>query len=151
MSPRADLALYGHDGRLVAMVEVRNKRGTSPQWAAQLRHNLLAHGGGRRADFFILITPDRIYVWNSSAGEAAVEPTLVVDPTPLFGAYFDRVKVVPDQMSGHAFELMVGALLGDLMHPARQVSTPARAVQELESSGLLGAIRDGRVEYEAAA
>ena len=51
-SSYVDLALYDHDGRLTAVAEVKNKQGTSREWAAKLRRNLLAHGGHYKADFF---------------------------------------------------------------------------------------------------
>ena len=52
MYVRADLALYDPGGRLVALAEVKNKRGTSREWAAKTGRNLLAHGGFSDADFF---------------------------------------------------------------------------------------------------
>ena len=45
MYARADLALYEPGGRPVALAEVKNKRGTSREWAAKTRRNLLALGG----------------------------------------------------------------------------------------------------------
>src|SRR5712692_3129010 len=39
-SSYVDLALYDHNGRLTAVAEVKNKQGTSREWAAKLRRNL---------------------------------------------------------------------------------------------------------------
>jgi len=44
MSSSADLALYDRNGQLTAVAEVKNKLGTSREWATQLRRNILAHG-----------------------------------------------------------------------------------------------------------
>jgi hypothetical protein len=148
--PRADLALYDRDGQLTAVVEIKNKIGTSPEWAAKLRRNILAHGGFRSADFFLLITPDRLYVWQG-AGETpvAVEPTFQIDARPLLQPYFDRAGLDSTAVSGQAFELLVAAWLSDLM----RLRSPEPREQEswLADSGFLGAVRDGRVEYEVAA
>jgi hypothetical protein len=43
MLPSVDLALYDRDGQLTAVAEVKNKVGTSREWAARLRRNILAH------------------------------------------------------------------------------------------------------------
>ncbi len=48
MYVRADLALYDPGGRLVALAEVKNKRGTSREWAAKTGRNR----GFSDADFF---------------------------------------------------------------------------------------------------
>ena len=65
MSSYAELAVYNRHGQLTALVEIKNKLGTSRAWAAQLRHNLLAHGGYDTADFFLLATPDWLYLWHT--------------------------------------------------------------------------------------
>ena len=44
MSARADLALYSSHGQLTAIVEIKSKMGTSRDWAAKTRRNILAHG-----------------------------------------------------------------------------------------------------------
>ncbi len=44
MTSPADLTLYNRDGQLIAVAEVKNKQGTSREWAAKLRRNILAHG-----------------------------------------------------------------------------------------------------------
>ena len=62
MTSSADLTLYDRDGRLIAVAEVKNKQGTSREWAAKLRRNILAHGRHYNADFFLLVTPDRLYI-----------------------------------------------------------------------------------------
>ena len=43
MYARADLALYNSHGRLTGIVEIKNKMGTSREWAARTRRNMLAH------------------------------------------------------------------------------------------------------------
>ena len=62
MSTRADLALYSSHSRLIAIVEIKSKIGTSLKWAAMTRRNILAHGDIDGVDFFLLVTPDRLYM-----------------------------------------------------------------------------------------
>jgi len=152
MLPHVDLALYDRDGQLAAVAEIKNKIGTSREWAARLRRNILAHGGFRSIDFFLLVTPDRLYLWKDAGGEATlVEPTYEVDAHPLLEPYFSRAGVDPADVSGRAFELVVAAWLADLI---RSNGPPEKLADEqtwLAASGLLDAVRNGRVAYEVAA
>ena len=53
MSNQADIAVSAPDERVQLVVEVKNVRGASPEWAAQLRRNLLVHGLVPNAPFFV--------------------------------------------------------------------------------------------------
>jgi hypothetical protein len=152
MPPLIDMALFSRDGQLTAVAEVKNRRGTSGEWAAELRRNILAHGGFPQADFFLMVTPDRLYLWKPSGNQPdLVEPAYEIDARPIFAPYFERSRVDPRHVSGPAFELVVDAWLADLMRP-NPLSAKNRAEQDgLSESGFLAAIRDGRIEYETAA
>lgn len=152
MSPRVDLALFSRDGQLTAVAEVKNRRGTSGEWAAELRRNILAHGGFPKADFFLMVTPDRLYLWKRSGNQPdLVEPAYEIDAQPIFAPYFERSGVDPRLVSGPAFELMVDTWLADLMRPGPLSGRSAAERNGLSESGFLTAIRDGRIEYETAA
>ncbi len=147
MSPLVDLELFSRDGQLRAVAEVKNRRGTSGDWAAQLRRNVLAHGGFPETEFFLMVTPDRLYLWKRSGIEPiVVQPAYEIDARPIFGSYFERAGVDPEGLSGAAFELVVETWLADLM---RADALSGR--NGLAESGFLEAIRNGRIEYEAAA
>lgn len=149
---RADLALYDPEGQLTTLVEVKNKVGTSRDWAAKLRRNMLAHGGFRTGDFFLLVTPDRLYLWQGAGRKPVpVEPTYEIDARPLLRPYFSRAGVDPATVSGEAFELIVAAWLADLTRSRVPTETPARDEGWLAESGFLGAVKNGRVEHQAAA
>ena len=143
----ADLSLYGADGHLAAIAEVKNRVGTSGQWAAKTRRNLLAHGLGHGPVFFLLVTRDRLYVWKDAGDEPIeVPPTYEEDITTTFAPYFSSAGLAAKQISGAAFELVVAAWLADLTNE----QCPAqRAKQEwLDQSGFRTAVQDGRVELE---
>lgn len=150
MSIYADFALYDRNGRLIAAAEVKNKSGTSREWAAKLRRNFLAHGEFQNADFFLLVTPDKLYLWKeASAKPAVVKPAFEVDAQPIFKPYFERAGVNPAGVSGRAFELVVAAWLGDLIRLAEQPENLNSGQHWLVEAGLLDAVKDGRIEYEA--
>ena len=148
MSLRADLSLYDADGRLAAIAEVKNRVGTSGEWAAKTRRNLLAHGLGGGSGFFLLVTPDRLYVWKDAGDEPIeVPPTYEEDITRTFAHYFNSAGLAAKQISGAAFELVVAAWLADL---TRKTKPAHRVNQEwLEQSGFRTAVQDGRVELDA--
>jgi hypothetical protein len=84
MSVCADFALYDRNGGLIAVAEVKNKSGTSCEWTAKLRRNMLAHGGFHRTDFFLLVTSDKLYLWKGAGTEPAiVQPAFEVDARPI--------------------------------------------------------------------
>lgn len=147
----ADLVLYDRYGRLVAAAEIKNKRGTSSDWAAKLRRNILAHGGFPHVDFYLIITPDRLYLWKG-AGEQPdlIHPTYEADARPIFKPYFERTRVAPADVSSHAFELVVASWLGDLMRSEEPAQKFANGERWLVESGFLDAVKGGRIEYEVA-
>ena len=145
----ADLVLYDRLGRLVAAAEIKNKRGTSADWATQLRRNILAHGEFPPVDFSLVITPDRLYLWKGAGNEPTlIQPAYEADARPIFMPYFDRARLTPAEVSGMAFELIVASWLGDLMRFDGQAQKLASGERWLVESSLLDAIKDGRIEYE---
>lgn len=150
--PRADIVLYDHEGRLTALAEIKNKAGTSPRWAADLRRNMLTHGGSQSAPYFLIITPDRVYLWKNADGPTdSFDPSSEVEATALFKPYFDRARVTPETVSGPAFELIVGSWLADLVRANRALGESVADHHPLTDSGFVEAVREGRVEYEIAA
>ncbi len=147
----ADLGLYDLRGQLVGIAEVKNKIGTSPEWAAQFRRNLLAHGTYPRAAYFLIVTPDRVYLWGGDTQLTdTADPHYAADIRLMLEPYFQRAGVEPDVISGPAFEFLVSAWLSDLLRSLGNgngnVGLPDWQVQ----SGLLKAVRNGRIEYEVA-
>jgi hypothetical protein len=144
MATQPDFFLYDRIGRLAAVIEVRNRRGTSGQWAAELRRNLLAHFETYRgAPFFLLATPAKLYVWKDAATDLTEEsppvlPDYEVDAKPLFSHYLARSGRKLEEIHGPTFELVVLSWLGDL-------TREARGFGELETSGLRDAAQDGRI------
>lgn len=147
-----DLVLYHRNGGPVAVAEVKMKFGTSPEWAAQLRRNILAHGSFRPTEFFLIVTPEWVYLWKNAGTEpVAVPPTYVIDARPVLKPYFDAAHAQPHQIDGCAFELVVGAWLAELTRTGTVIADLPTTPAGLTQSKLLQAINAGRVEYAAAA
>ena len=149
---RADLTLYDRSGRLTAIAEIKNKLGTSREWAAQTRRNILAHGEPFSADFFLLVTPDRLYLWKDVGTDPVrLNPTFEADTKSELAPYFERARVDSHRVGGHAFELIVGAWLSDVIRSEETADKLADDRSWLAESGFRSAVKDGRIAYESAA
>lgn len=147
----ADLAVYNRHRQLTAVVEVKNKLGTTPEWAARTRRNILAHGLSVDTDFFLIVTPDRLYVWSGSDSSSTAEvPAQAIDAQSQFRPYFRRAGVDPRRVSPHAFELIVSAWLSDLTRHGDDTDD-SNEPSWLSRSGLRNALAGGRVEHQAVA
>lgn len=148
---RADLALYDRHGQLAAMVEVKNKLGTSSDWAAQLRRNLLAHGGFGAVRYFLVVTPEWLYLWRDGGRAPGGAPDYAIDVRSFLRPYLERSASDSGRVAGTTLELAVGSWLADLMRSQERFGGEPVARQRLMASGLLDAVRDGRVAYDLAA
>jgi len=112
---------------------------------------MLAHGEFPHVDFFLIVTPDRLYVWKEAGDASAhLQPAYEIDAEPIFQPYFERAGVAPGEVSGDAFELVAASWLGDLMRLEEHAEQSANGERLLVASGFLDAVKDGRVEYEVA-
>jgi hypothetical protein len=152
MATEPDFTLYDRYGRLAAVFEIRAKRGTTSEWAAELHQNLLSYEAFRYAPFFLLVTPDRVYLWKESPRAVGMEsspipPDYEIDAKPLFQPYLKGTRQNLVEISRPAFELIVMSWLRDLI-----LQLPETFLLEpLEDTGLTELARDGRITYPAAA
>lgn len=149
---RFDFLVQDSAFRLSAIVEVKARRGTDADWAAQLRRNILAHGNVPDAEFFLIVTTDRVYLWKGVGTEPRLAPpTHVLDAEPLFRPYLERAQIDLSRLSPEAFELLVASWLNDVIH-AEQIGGGALGGQSvLMETGLLPALRGGQVASQVAA
>jgi hypothetical protein len=139
----ADIMVYDRDNRVVAVVEVKAAREKLANWAANLRHQLLRDIPDANQKFMIIIGREESYLW-SGQGESAVVAT-----TDLLGSYLRRINSQADHVTPEALELIVGIWLSDLTRSRIPLDHSGPAW--LRESGLLDAVKDGRVEFQAAA
>lgn len=151
MAVRPDLALYDRDERLVAVVEVKGRLGTSEDWAAQFHRNLLSLGMPG-APFFLLATPDRLYLWTGEASPSGKDrPSFVVDARPILGPFFQRARIKPEEVSPHVLEFVVADWLTELVHSSDPKRLAGGENGWLMESRFLPAIHHGRIDYQLAA
>jgi hypothetical protein len=147
MSTRWELATYDRDNQLVLVVEVKSKLDAPPEWAARLRRNILAHGTFPNAPYFLMVFPDRFYLWkNIDSSHEPIEPTYVIDARPILQQYFDQSGITADQVSGQSLELIVASWLNEIIHKTPDEVDASQ--QWLIDSGLYNAVVGGRLDHE---
>lgn len=149
---RWDISVDNRNGQLALVVEIKRKINVSSEWAAALRRNILAHGTFPKAPYFLMVFPDKFYLWaNVEAHLDQSEPTYTINASPIFGPYFERAGVTAETISGQSLELIVSSWLGEIIHADKVPEQMDASERWLIESGLYDALAGGRFEYEAAA
>lgn len=142
MSTRWDLAAYSQNGELMLVAEVKTKLEASPAWAARWRRNILAHGIYPNAPFFLMVFPDRFYLWkNVEPSLEPVEPTVEIDARPILQPYLDKAGISAHEISEASLEFIVASWLNGLIH--KNPDELDSSEQWLIDSGLFRAIASG--------
>jgi len=149
---RWDLSVDDRNGQLTLVVEVKRKTNVSPEWAAKLRRNIFAHGTFPKAPYFLMVFPDKFYLWSDAeAYQDQSEPTYTIDASPILQPYFERAGVAADQISGASLELIVASWLEEIIHSNQLPENIIASQQWVIESGLYAALVGGKLEHEAAA
>ncbi len=133
----ADLVLTGPAGDVVAVVEVKARRGTDVEWARQLSTHLFRDVPRDRV-FTALITPAQMYLWRP--GHPAAQDPETIDLSQTLEPYFRRALVDREGVGPRAFEMLVANWLTDATVGPGSTGLP---------SDLAAAIRHAKVLTEA--
>ncbi len=151
MAVQWDIAIYDRDKHLQLVGEVKTKIGTSLEWAARFRQNILAHGHMTIPPYFLLAFPDHFYLWKHADTCESDEPYMV-DVRAIFQSYFEGNTDGEPGLSHDSFEMLVASWLGEVIHaPKHNGNDREASMQWLFDSGLYPAIEGGQVECEVAA
>jgi len=152
MNSRADVVVSAPDERVQLVVEVKSKRGASAEWAALMRRNLLVHGVIPNAPFFLLVTPDRLFLWKDGRNTQDVAPPdYEVESATMLASYIERLDIPLAELSEPSLELLVTSWLHDLIDFDLSRDGTGPAYHWLFDSGLNEAIKNGSVATEAIA
>jgi hypothetical protein len=149
---RWDLSVVSSDGKLILAIEVKSKTNTSPEWAAKLRQNMLAHGILSNALYFLMVFPDKFYLWTDSEAHISErEPDYTIDARPILDSYFERAGVTADRISGQSLEIIIASWLGEILHLEKPPKNLDASQFWLIESGLYDALAGGQFQYEGVA
>ncbi len=152
MRQYADILAFDKNGQLALVAEVKNKLGTSSDWAAKMRRNMFAHGSVPNAPFFLLALPDSFYLWeNTDRTLEIVEPTQKVNPKPFLQHLFGLTDSSYRNLTGKSFELVVTSWLNQVLQAQRPEDLLEDNQDWLLSSGLFEKLTGGHLALEAAA
>ena len=136
----ADFAVVDERGRVTIVVEAK-KVDADTTWAEEWFDLFKANRGGD-SEFVLLATPRAIYVWRPSQVERT--PAGVIDGREAFTAYLRGRDRDAAQLTGAAFEFLVGAWLNDVAQKFWSPSRPDEVSLFIET-GLRAAFENGRV------
>ncbi|MFC1737956.1 hypothetical protein ACFL1G_02770 [Planctomycetota bacterium] len=146
----ADIVIYGQNGDLALVVETKNKKGASIEWAQNMVRNMFVHSMMPKAPFFLLALPDHFFLWkNMNLDPEQTEKPYDINPAPLLKPYYEKSGLVPETVSGESFALFVSSWLSEIIQLNEPTDIARRNKRWLINSGLFEAIKNGHLELEA--
>ncbi|SRR5216684_2134 len=140
-----DFIAYDRAGRVLLLAEAKSRRGTSESWAARLRRNMLSHGMLPWAKYFLIATPERMYLWKQERDDQnEAPPEFTIDAEEVFQPYFQRLHQEPLNIGPEAFELVVLAWLTDIARSDEKTWKEGPGSAWL--SELTGSLQKARIE-----
>jgi hypothetical protein len=147
MRMRANLVIYDKHGQLAAIIDIRKQRGTSKEWATQLRSNLFAHGIWPKTPYFLVVGPDRIYLWKNAPNTPdRIEPDYETDAWEFLKPHCERLGVPVEEIDVYTFEFLVGNWLINLWLFWLDATTEQQPW--LIESGFWDVLKDGQIAAE---
>jgi hypothetical protein len=145
---RADIVVQDADVNDLALVEVKNRQGLSPDIAATLGRNLIAHGlANRGSRFLFLVSQDSGYLWDQKSlpGVDVPLPTVEFPMAPVVEHYLPSLSGAV-RLSESQLELAVIQWFWEL---ANDVEDRPRAPEaSLSKTDFLRLVRGGRIDTE---
>jgi hypothetical protein len=146
-----DFIAYDYSGRAILVGEVKSRVGMSEQWAARFRRNMLAHGILPKALFFLIATPERIYLWKQDQpGVSDEPPEFTIDVAREFKQYFEKMDKTPQAVGEQTLELLVLSWLTDIARTGRKRVKEDPSMLWLAESGLIDSLENARFEMNPA-
>lgn len=139
-----DLSVRDRHNNLTLAVEVKNLLNKSPEWAMKLRKNHFAHWDLPKAPYFLMVFPDRFYLWTNNEPES--EPAYIIDAAPILQRYFDRLRTTADDIGSDTLISMMSWLMR-IIH-TQSPQDIDKSQQWLIDSGLYPALFQGEFEPE---
>ena len=142
-----DIIAYGSDASVVLLAEASGVCGSSEDWAAQYRRNMLEHRVLPPSRYFLIATPEKLYLWKQEGSFAPDDPPhFTIDAREALGPYFERSGLDPARAYRGVFEFLIFSWLADLINSLDRHAHLDPSLRPLSESGLLSAL--GRAELD---
>jgi hypothetical protein len=105
---------------------------------------MLSHGVLPWAKYFLIATPELMYLWKQERPDLAeMPPEFTIDAANVFQPYFQKLHQEPSKIGPEAFELLVLTWLTDIARPDSNLKQDTSSAWLTEFSGSL---QDARIE-----
>ncbi|BAZ11561.1 hypothetical protein NIES4071_33870 [Calothrix sp. NIES-4071] len=152
MSDDWDISIYNRHRQLVLAAEVKVGLNAPVEWAAEFRRNIFSHGLYAPMPYFMFIFPDKIYMWTDpSSSDKITLPDYTIDAYPIFGNYYERAGIDPNEIGYFSLEFIVSTWLGRIINFSNSPDDLDEHHQWMIESGLYNAISGGYLSLEAVA
>lgn len=143
----ADLIVYSADDQARLIVEVKNRKGVTDEWAVQMHRNLIAHGLVPPTIYFLLALPDHFYLWKPSNLTESNRADYKVASQEILQQFANQPNL--DALSEVGLELLVNSWLSRVISsPIDRKSSPE--LNWIFDSGLYDSINGGSIRVETA-
>jgi hypothetical protein len=141
-----DLAVLDSFQRLILTIETKKKFGVSEKWAAETRRNLVVNGFYPLVTYFLLVTPEKFFLWTQESNTLEETlPDFVDDATEILRPAFEELGFKITQIDGRTFEDVVAFWLKyDVIYSMNKKPLPDWLVK----SGLAEKIANGTLLLE---
>ena len=147
-----DLLVNNRDGQPTLIVEVKSKTNTSSEWAAKLRLNMLAHGILPSVPYFLIVFPDKFYLWINKTEVYLIEekePDYTIDASSILQPYFQKIGIQNNQITQQSLKLIIASWLNELIYSQEALEDVKKSQGWLIDSGLYNALVGGEINYGA--
>lgn len=142
---RADIVVRAQDGRVIALVEVRNSMNLSSDTAVAFRRDLLAdHLLDESLPFFLIASQDWGYIWDRSARDQPFATPAKQFPLQAVASHYLPWFDPQLRLSSQELEIALARWLSDIAE--RRVDRPKNADRFFDDTGFLDAIGGATVE-----
>lgn len=145
---KPDFVVYSKDEKMQLVIEIKKKPGATSEWAANTRRNLLAHTVIQPSPFFLLVSPDHLYLWKNATSLDATPPDYEANTSEVLSRYTEQSNLNLDDISEYSLEMLVASWLNDLTRPEPTREKNGAEFDWIHESGLYEAIKDGSVMTE---
>lgn len=142
---RPDIVVYSPDHQPRLVVEVKKTNYASSEWARRFRRNLLTHSAPLSAPYFLLVSPERLFLWQDGANDVDKEPDYEADAEYIWDRYLAGSHRDTDHLSKVSLEMVVASWLGTLSSLTEEDVESDEGLRWLYESGLSEAIKGGHV------
>ncbi len=106
---------------------------------------MLSHGLLPWSKYFLIATPERMYLWRQEhPNPAEVPPEFTIDAAKVLQPYFQKLHQEPSKIGPEAFELLVLTWLTDIARSSEEKHKQDPSSAWL--SELTGSLRQARIE-----